>query len=151
MALFGAAIGGPQHPPEPSGLPDKLVGRKHSQHGVGVGGPNNLRGQPDAGRRVALGRLGQHLSSGHFRKLADDLPAKVLASQNPDALGRDHRAQAVHGFLNQGALAQQREQLLGAALSAAGPETRASAPSQDEAVLIVLRHSRSDVNRADSR
>ena len=70
----------------------------------------------------------------HLGQLADDFVAQMIVGENPDALGRNHRAQAVDGLLDQRALAEEAQNLFGAAAPAARPEARASASRQDQAV-----------------
>ena len=52
--------------------------------------------QPDGRRRVALRGFGQNLRRRNLRKLAHDFVAQVIVRQDPQALGRNERAEAVY-------------------------------------------------------
>ena len=107
------------------GLPDHVVGRKHAHHRVGIDRLQNVRRQADRRRRIALRRLGQNLALGNFGKLLDDLRAQMIVGQNPDALRRKHRAQAIDGLLDQRPVAEEAQDLFGVGAAAARPEARA--------------------------
>ena len=64
-----------------------------------------MRGQTDGGRGVALRRLRQDLVLRNLGQLLDDLAAQMIVGENPQMLGRDHRAKPVHGLLDQRSLA----------------------------------------------
>ena len=94
----------------------------------------DLRGQTNGGRRVALGGLGQDLALGDFRELANDLVPQMAVGENPDSLGRQDRPQPVDGLLDQGAVAEQPQDLFGAGPAALGPEAGAPASGQNQTV-----------------
>ncbi len=66
----------------------------------------DLGGQTDCRRRVALCRLGQDLALGDFGELANDLVPQMAVGEYPDSLGRQDRTQPVDGLLDQGAVAE---------------------------------------------
>ena len=65
-----------------------------------------------------------------------DFGAKLGAGENPDAFRRKYRAQAVDCLLNQRALAEEFQDLFGAAAPAARPKPRASAAGQNQTILM---------------
>ena len=64
-------------------LRDDVIGRKDAHHRVRVDGLQNVRGQADGGRGVALGRLGQDLVLRDLGQLAHDFVAQVIVGENP--------------------------------------------------------------------
>ena len=70
-------------------------------------------------------------------QLLDDVVAQMVVGQHPQALGRNHRRQPVHRRLNQDAVADHVQHLLGGALAAARPEARAAPAGQDQAVMML--------------
>ena len=66
----------------------------------------NLRGQTNRRRRIALSGFSQNLALGDLRKLANDLVPQMLVGKNPDSLGRQNRTQPIDGLLDQGAVAE---------------------------------------------
>src|SRR5450631_1470531 len=95
-----------------------------------------MRRKPDGRRGVALGRLRQNLALGNLRELLYDLRAQLLAGENPEAFGRKHRTQSIHRLLNQGAVPEEFEDLLGAAATAARPESSAAAARENQTVIV---------------
>jgi hypothetical protein len=93
-----------------------------------LGGKSNGRG------RITLGWFGQDLALGNLRKLANDLVPQMIIGQNPDSLRRQHGTKPVDGLLDQGAFAEQAQDLLGTALAALGPEACSPAAGQDQPV-----------------
>ena len=93
-------------------------------------------GETDGGSGIALHGLGQNLALGNFGQLLDDLGAQVIVGENPDALGRQHGAQAVDCLLDESAFAEEFQDLLGAGAAAAGPKAGASATGQDQAIIV---------------
>jgi len=52
-----------------------------------------------------LSRLRQDLVLRNLRQLLNDLAAQMIVGENPQMLGRDHRAEAIHRLLDQRSLA----------------------------------------------
>ncbi len=96
--------------------------------------------QPNRRRGVALRRFRQDLLFGNFGELLDDLGLQMIVGEDPDALRREDRFQAIHGLLDQGAVAQEAEHLFSVLLTAPRPKARPPASGQDEAIVIRFRH-----------
>ncbi len=84
---------------------DDVIGWKDTHHGVRVDRLQNMRGQPDGGRGVALRRFSQDLVFQHLGELANDLGTQTIVGENPQAFRRNHRGPAVYRLLNERSLA----------------------------------------------
>ena len=138
IAFGGGLESGTQQADVFAGLGDHVVRRKDSHQSVGIDRLQNVRREPDRRSGVALRRLGQNLAFGNLGQLLHDLGAKLGVGENPDALGRKHRPQAVDRLLNQAAVPEELQDLLGAAAPATRPKPGAAAAGQDQ--TIVMRH-----------
>ncbi len=136
LSLGGGAQCGTDESQIARGFRDHVVGRKDAHDGVGIDGLQDVGGESDGGRGVALRGFGEDLALRHFRQLAHDFVAQMIVGENPETLGRDQRAQAIDGLLDQGSLAEEAQHLLGVRAAAAGPEARASASGQNQAVMV---------------
>ena len=96
--------------------------------------------QADGGRGVALRWFRQNLLFRDLGQLPDNLRLQMIVGENPDAFGRQHRLQAVHGLLDQRPFAHEAKHLFRVLAAAAGPEARTPPARQYEAVLIGFRH-----------
>jgi len=124
-----------------------VVGGEDAHDGFGIERVQDVGGEADGGGGVALGGLGQHLALGDVGQLAEDGVAEMLVGEDPEALGRNDRSDAVDGGLDEGAVADDVEDLLGGALTAARPEAGAATAGEDEAVMVGVHR----VIEADSR
>src|ERR1035437_2015125 len=138
VAAGGGLQGGPDDGAVRRDLADHVVGGEYAHHRVGVQGVQDLRRQADGGRGVALHGFGQYLIPRNLGDLLNNDVAKVVVGQHPQALGRDQRRQPVHRGLDQAALADHVEHLLGGALAAARPEARTAPSGEDEAVMMAV-------------
>ena len=68
--------------------------------------------------------------------LASDRRAQIVVGDDPEVLRLRQRQQAIKGFLDHALVAVQREELLGLALAADGPEPRAAASSEDDRIEL---------------
>ena len=115
---------------------DYVVGRKHSNHRIGMFAQEKKRGESDRGCGVPPYRLGKHLRLRQLRKLFQDRGTKIVVGNDPELLRRGQRQQPRHGLLDHGLLAVERQQLLGTFLPAQGPETRAAAAGEDYRIEV---------------
>ncbi len=100
------------------GLRDHMVGGKKSQHGIGIFPQQQKRRQPNRRRGVSAGGFGDNLQRRNFPKLPEHCRPQVVICDNPKAFGRRERQEARHRLLDHRLLAVERQQLLGAALTA---------------------------------
>jgi hypothetical protein len=115
---------------------DYMVGGKHAHDRFRIERIQDLRRQTDGRRRVALHRLGQNLSFRNLGKLAHNGVAQVSVGQHPDMFRRDQRGQAVYGGLDQRPFPDHVQNLLGGALAASRPETRAASSGQNQSIMM---------------
>ena len=66
-------------------LGDDVVGGKHAHHRIRIDRLQDVRGQPDGRRGIALRGLRQNLPRGNLRKLPHDFVAQVIVGQHPHA------------------------------------------------------------------
>ena len=66
-------------------------------------------------------------SVGHALQLVGDLGGQILVGDDPGLVRRGQRLEPLDGLLNHGALAVQRQNLLGVGAAGAGPEAGAAA------------------------
>ncbi len=112
---------------------DDVVGRKQAEHRVGIAAQQDERRQPDCGRGIAPGRLGDDLVARQLRQLLGDRRAQVGVGDDPKMLAVGERQQALDRLLDHAVAGViEREQLLGAALAAQRPEARAASASEDD-------------------
>jgi hypothetical protein len=114
---------------------DHVVGRKDDHRGVGVAVGQRGGGVGDAGGRVAADRLGENVLVGHGRQLLLRLLDVALVGDHQAALRRNEPLQAGDGVLDEGALPENVEELLGPLLATGGPEATADAPGHDHGVV----------------
>jgi hypothetical protein len=88
------------------------------------------RRQSDGRRGVAPRRFRYYLPAHDGRQLAGDFAFQIFIGNNPELFFRGEWSQALNRLLDHGALAIERQQLLGPALTAEGPEAGAPAPGQ---------------------
>jgi hypothetical protein len=115
---------------------DHMVGRKHSNHGVGMFAQKKKSGETDRRRRVAAHWFREHLRLRQLRKLFQNCRTKIVVGDDPELFRRSQRKQACHGLLDHGLLAVEGQQLLGSFLSAQRPEARASATGEDHWIKV---------------
>ena len=97
----------------------------------------NMRGESDSRSRVALRGFSQNLPLGNLGKLLDDLRAQMIVGQNPDTFRRQNRPQAIDGLLDQRAVAEKFQDLLGVGPPAARPEPRPAAAGENQPIANV--------------
>jgi hypothetical protein len=107
---------------------DGMVGREDGHHLV-VRAVDGDRGQGDRRGGVAGRRLDQHLHGGH---LAPHEALVALVGDHDDVVGE--AVEPPHRRLEQGLVAEQREERLGALRARQGPQARPAAPGQDDDV-----------------
>ena len=121
----------------PPRLGDHVVRRKHAHHGIrdrasgGCAPPDQWRARccaapvrPESGAAESPGSC-RTISSRRCSLVRTQMPFR-----------RNQRRQAVHGGLDQRALAENRQHLFGVRAAAARPESRAAAAGQDQAVIM---------------
>jgi hypothetical protein len=120
---------------------DHVIGGEDSQHRVGIL-PLDDEGGQSAGRSGVAGhRLLHDLSGGHTLQLVGDLACQVFVGDDPGLLRRGQRLEPLDGLLDHGALAIQRQNLLGVGAAGAGPEARTAASGKNHRTKINrLRH-----------
>ena len=79
-------------------------------------------------------QLGPHVLRRDLRELTSHGLGLVGPGDDPDPLGGDHRRDPLDGLLEEGPLAREVEQLLGAVAAALGPEPGAAAAGHDHGV-----------------
>ena len=136
FALLGGLEGGTQQPDVAGGFGDDMVGGKNAHRRIGVHLIEQMGHQSDGGRGVTLHGFREDLPLGHLRQLFHDLRAEQLIGKDPDVFGRQDRGQAIDRLLDQGALAEEVQHLLGAGTPAAWPEAGTPASGQDQAVAV---------------
>jgi hypothetical protein len=114
---------------------DDVVGRQDDHRGVGVPVGEHGGGVGDAGRRVAADGLRQDVLVRDGRQLPLRLPHVAVVGHDEAALRWDEALQAGDGVLDEGAIAEDIEELLGALLATGGPEAAADAPGHDHGVV----------------
>src|SRR5690606_34174646 len=97
--------------------------------------------QSDTGTGVALHRLGDNLPGRNVGQLLADAQAQDLVGEDPNALGRNQRSEAIDRLLQQRPITHDGQELLGAFRSAPRPETRSTPSSQDHRVEVWSLHS----------
>ena len=119
---------------------DYVVGRKQSNHGIGIAVRQDECSEPDGWRRVAPHRFGQNAFRAKLRELPHDLSPQMLIGDHPEARRRGQGQQPSHGLLDHGLLSVERQQLLGATLPAQRPEARAPAAGENHRMEVCLSH-----------
>ncbi len=113
---------------------DDVVRGKDAHDRIGIDRLEHVGRQTNRRSGVALCGLRQDLALRNFGKLLDDFGAQMIVSQDPDALGRNYRTQAVDGLLDQGPFARKSQDLLGVRAAAPGPESSPTAARQNQAI-----------------
>src|SRR5205823_8208977 len=81
----------------------------------------------------------------NLQQLPDNLGAQVRIGQNPQALRRNQRTQALDGSLNKRRFAYNAQHLLGTIATAERPKASAPSTGQNQAVMALFRHEIADL------
>jgi len=120
---------------------DDVVRGKDAQHRLGILALDE-EGRQSAGRGgVARSRLLNDLTGGHALQLVGDLVGQVFVGDDPDLLRPNQRLEPLDGLLDHGALAVQRQNLLGVGAARTGPEAGTAASGKNyRAKIRGVRH-----------
>ena len=113
-----------------------MVGGKHSHYCARIAAQQDESRQADGGRGIAAHRLGQHLLDFDSGKLAANRRPQFGVGDDPKIRRRRQRQQPRDCLLDHGAVAIQRQHLLGPPLAAQRPKTRAPAAGEDHGIKI---------------
>src|SRR6516165_4642248 len=113
-----------------------MIGRKHANHSIRIDALQNECRCSDGRCGVAAGRLGENLIRNQVWELLENWRAKVLVSDDPEAVAGGKRCKAFDGFLNHGFRAIEGKQLLRAMFAAQWPEAGAAAAGEDYRIEI---------------
>src|SRR6185437_5939497 len=120
---------------------DYVVGRKQANHGIGIAVHQDECSQTDGWGCVASYRFGQNPFRAKPWKLAYDLAPQMLVGDDPETRRGSQGQQPAHGLLDHGQLSVERQQLLGKALPAQGPEASAAPAGENHGMKAGLSHS----------
>jgi hypothetical protein len=110
---------------------DDVIGReKRRARRPGFSRSIRKAAKPAGRGGVAGHRLLHDLRGGQAGQLVGNLVGQVLIGDDPGLFERSERFETLHGLLNHGALAVERQDLLGAGAPGTGPEAGAAAPGQ---------------------
>ncbi len=137
MASGGGGEGGLDVGAEARLPEDEVIGGKHSHDGILIECGEDARGEADAGSGIALGRFGDDLAAGDGGKLLANFVLQIFVGDDPDIFRGHDAGEAVDGLLDEGAVAEEAEDLLGVSFAAAGPEAGAAATGHDERVAVM--------------
>ena len=113
-----------------------MVSREHSHHRLRIDRLQDMGGESNSRSRVALRGFGQDLPFGNLGKLLHDLRAQMIVGENPDTFGRQNRPQAVDRLLDQAAVAEKFQDLLGVGPPAARPEPRPAPTGENQPIQM---------------
>ena len=90
-----------------------MIGRQHGHDAGGGARADQRRAEGDGGAGVAADRLGNDIFLGQLRQLFAHLGRLDLVGDDEDVLARHQGQHAVHRLLQEGAVAEQGEELFG--------------------------------------
>ena len=113
---------------------DDVVRRQDRDDGLRVERGERRHGQADRGGVATRVRLDHEVVGPQLGKLLVDQPAVLRRRDDEDALVRDELAHPIHRVLQQAALAEEAEELLGSRLARERPESGSGAAGEHEDV-----------------
>ena len=120
-----------------------VIGRENAQHRLRILPLDQERGQSAGRRSVARHWFLDNLVARNARKLVGNLMRQKFVGDNPGLFRRGQRLQSLHRLLDHGALAIERQHLLGPGTARAGPEAGSAATGKNNWTKINrLRHGR---------
>ena len=126
----------PHHGLVGGGVFYELVGGQHHHHRIRVARGNETDTQRDGGGGVALGRLRENVFRWqHGGDFTNGIDLKGVR-QDQDVFERHETFQSADGLLQQGAVAEKIEQLLGLIVAAQRPKAGSRSAGEDQCVGI---------------
>lgn len=125
-----------EHLLETGGLGDDVIGGKDGHDGVGGAGADDGGTEGDGGAGVATDGFGDDVAGGEFGELTADFVGLGGAGDDEDVGRGNDGTDAVDGLLEEGAVTEEADELLGGLLAGNGPETFATATGHDDDIAL---------------